>query len=423
VRFVVLTQYYPPECGAPQTRLAAVARELVRAGHEVEVVTALPNYPAGRIFDAYRGKPYVRELRDGITVHRTWLYAASGGGARRMLNYASFTASCVAGLLRVRRPDYLFVESPPLFLSVPAWLMAHRWGVPVIFNVADLWPDSVRQMGILRDGLLLRSAEKLEAWTYRAATFVNAVTEGMAATLIRDKQVPPEKVLFLPNGADTTMFRPMPPDAALAAALGVTGKRVILYAGTVGYAQGLDVALEAMEQIRESDPGVMLLIVGGGSDKPRLQELAAAKRLPNVKFLDPVDLPMVNRLYSLACAGLATLRDLPLFDGARPSKILPAMAAGKPVLYSGRGEGARLVTEASAGLVTPPENAAALAGAIRRVTQDAASAADWAACGRRYVEEHLSWEAVVARWLAELRARANALPQAAEEVHAAAAES
>jgi glycosyltransferase involved in cell wall biosynthesis len=402
MRFLFLTQYFPPEIGASQVRLGAFTRELVRLGHEVEVVTALPNYPHGRVFPGYRGRLFMRDRWEGIPVHRVWSYAALGGGVKRMLNYGSFTATVLLGVLRARRPDYIFVESPPLFLSVPAYIASRLTRAPFIFNVADLWPDSVREMGILKDGPLLRFAEWLEKWTYPRAGFVNAVTEGIRDVLIEKKGVPPERVLFLPNGVDTALFRPDEPDTQLAEELGLQGRRVILYAGTLGLAQGLDVALDALKMIRDELPEVLLLFIGSGSDRARLERLVESEKLPNVRFMDPRDLAFVARLYSVAFAGFASLKNLPLFDGARPSKIFPVMAAGKPVIYSGAGEGARLIEKANAGVVVPPEDPAALAEAIRALVWDPARAAELGRNGRRFAEQNLAWSALVGDWLRQL---------------------
>ena len=193
MRFLILTQYYPPEVAAPQVRLQAMAHELMRAGHEVEVVTAMPNHPTGRIFDGYRRRLSMTEVIDGVTVRRVWLYAATGAGAKRMMNYASFTVTSLWGLLTSKRPDVLFVESPPLFLSLPARLICLVWRRPFVFNVADLWPDSATSMGLLRDGLLLRVLNAFEGWAYRRARWVNAVTEGVRDTLLGAKRVPAAK--------------------------------------------------------------------------------------------------------------------------------------------------------------------------------------------------------------------------------------
>lgn len=228
MKFLFLTQYFPPEVGAPQVRLASLVRELARRGHGIEIVTAFPNYPTGAIFPGFRGRFYRRDIWEGLTVHRIWIYPSMGGGLKRILNYLSFTLSCAWGLVRSHRADFVFVESPPLFLSVPGWIAARLCKSKLIFNVADLWPDSVEQLGLMRDGLFLRLARALEARSYRQATYVNAVTEKMRQVLLVRKNVPPEKVLFLPNGVDTGLFRPTPPDGRLARRLGLEGKRVVL---------------------------------------------------------------------------------------------------------------------------------------------------------------------------------------------------
>src|SRR5262249_44582872 len=150
----ILTQYFPPEIGGAQTRLKSFATELARAGHHVEIVTALPNYPRGRFFPGYEKTLYKKESLDGITIHRVWLFPAVGSGVKRLLNYLSFTLTSFYGLLRSTRPDYIFVESPPLFLSFTAWVAGLFWRVPFIFNVADLWPDVILDGGFMKDGFV-----------------------------------------------------------------------------------------------------------------------------------------------------------------------------------------------------------------------------------------------------------------------------
>lgn len=409
MRWLILTQYFPPEIGAPQTRLAALTRELKRLGHDVEVVTGLPNYPTGHILPEYRGRFYLQEQRDGASVHRVWLYPSMGAGYRRLANYLSFAATALWPLLRVRRPDILFVESPPLFLTLPSVLAAWRWRIPMIFNVADLWPDSVRELGLMPDGWLLRMAERLERWSYQRATFVNAVTHGIQKALVQQKGVPQEKVLLLPNGVDTELFRPRPPDLGLAQELGLDDKQVILYAGTLGFAQGLQVAIQAMALLQDAVPEACLVFIGDGSERIPLEEQALALKVSNVRFLPPSEPAFVARLYSIAVAGLVALRNVALFEGARPSKMLPIMASGKPVVYSGAGEGARLIQDTKAGLVVPPENPKALAETIRKLLNNGALAEELGRNGRKFVEEKLSWPALVKDWLQQLDARNIAL--------------
>lgn len=405
MRFLILSQYFPPEIGASQVRLAAVATELCRLGHQVEVVTGLPNYPTGRIFPDYRGRVHMRENWNGIPVHRVWLYPATGAGLRRMLNYGSFVTTSFYGLKGVPRPDFIFVESPPLFTVLPGWFASRWWKAPLILNVADLWPDSIRELGLMQNGAFLRLAGRLEHWAYRKARFINAVTEGIRTTLIREKGVSPDRILFLPNGVDTELFSPRPPDRALARHMGLHGKKILVYAGNVGYAQGLEVGLRAMSLLRDAAQDLVLIIVGDGSARRQLQELAGELRLANVRFVPPQPPEYVASILSLSLAGLVTLKALPLFEGARPSKVFPIMASGKPVIYSGSGEGARLVEAARAGIVVPPENPEALAAAIRTLLENPTLAEEMGRNGRRYVEENFTWSKVVGRWLEDLEMR------------------
>ena len=404
MRILFLTQYFPPEMGAAQLRLAACIRELRKLGHEVEVVTALPNHPNGAIFPEYRGRFAVTETWEGVTVHRVWLYASLGRSWKRLLNYFSFMATAWWGLLKAERPDLLFVESPPLFLSVTAWLYGLLFRVPFLFNVADLWPDSVKKLGLMSDGFMLRAAERLEAWSYRKAELVNAVTEGIQSVLTEEKGVPAAKVLWLPNGVDTELYDLQAPDPALAAELGLEGKAVVLYAGTMGYAHGVEVALEAAPLVAEE--GIHLLFVGEGSEKAMLLE--KARGLANVTFLPAQTPERVAQLYGLCYAGLSTLRDSPLFEGTRPVKIFACMACRKPVAYCGKGEGARLVEAQGAGLTCPPEDPRALADVLLRLKREPEAAQAMGARGRAFVCRDLSWSGLVKAWSAELFTRLEA---------------
>ena len=400
MRFLILSQYFPPEVGGPQTRLAAFSGELVRLGHAVEVVTALPNYPTGRVFPGYRGTFYRHERWEGISVHRVWSYAAVGRGFKRMSNYLSFALSSFFGLLRAGRPDYLFVESPPLFLGIPAFVMSRIWRVPFIFNVSDLWPDSALEMGIVENKFLVWAARLLENWSYRKASYVTAVTEGIRKAL-STKGVPERKLLFLPNGVDIKLFRPSPPDRAFKQRLGLEGKKVILYQGNLGYAQGLEVVLNAAKLL-ENDSDIHFLFVGDGSQRADLERLSEHLALPNTTFMNPVAPAELPRFFSIAACGFASLRNLPLFQGARPSKIFPIMSSGKPVVFMGDGEAARLINAARAGVTLPFGNPQPLARALRQLVDQPDLAQELGRNGRRYVEEQMQWAGLVRDWLAEL---------------------
>lgn len=398
MKLLFLTQYFPPEIGAPQTRLQAMTHHLRELGHQVEVVTALPNYPNGRIFPGYRGTLYRREVINEIVVHRVWLYAALGGGLARMLNYASFSLTALIGLFAAEKPDYVFVESPPLSLTVPAYLYSRIKGTRFILNVADLWPDTAVEMGFVKEGFTLKILRWLENWSYQKAAYVNAVTESIREVLLKEKNVPLAKTLFLPNGVDTVRYRPQSGDAELKKTLGLTGKKVILYAGTQGHAHGLEHVLSAAK-ILEAEQDIHFLFVGHGSERLRLEELQKQMGLKNVTFRNPVPLEQLPPYFSIAESGLASLRAIPIFDGARPSKMFPVMASGKPMIYAGKGEGAELIERAKAGVVVPPENPEALAKAVSRVVRDSDFAQQMGANGRKFVEEHHQWSVLVRDWV------------------------
>lgn len=403
MKFLILTQFFAPEIGATQVRLAYLCRELAAAGHDVEIVTGMPHHPAGRIFPEYRGKFYLREEWEGLTVHRLWLYAASGSNLKRLLNYVSFSFTCLAGLARSAKPDYIFVDSPPLFHALPAWLAAKWWNVPLIFNVADLWPDSVRDLGVMRDGLLVNFAYRLERWIYRHATVVTAVTDGIRDSLLNSKKLPAEKVLFLPNGVDTTLFRPSLPDEALKKNLGLAGKKIILYAGNHGYAGAVEQILYAADALRK-ETAYHFLFVGEGPEKQKLIELAEKLALTNVTFHPQVPLESMPAFVSICELGVVTLRKSQVMAGARPAKAFVIMAGGKAVVLAAEGEAARLVQSAGAGVVVAPEDHASLAIALRSLLEHPRIACEMGACGRKFVVSNFQWSSLVRNWIAELTA-------------------
>jgi colanic acid biosynthesis glycosyl transferase WcaI len=401
VRILILTQYYPPEIGAAQARLSAFAYQLGRRGHSVEVVTAMPHHLIGRTYEGYRRKFYIREILDGVTVHRTWLYAATGTGLRRMLNYLSFTVTCIFGLLRARRPDLIFVESPPLTLGISGWFgsVVHR--VPLVFNVSDLWPDSVRELGVMRDGFTLRAAEGLESWIYRRATIVNAVTDGIASSLRSQKAVPPAKLRLFPNGVDVDRFSPGPPDERLREHLHLDDCPVLLYAGTHGIVAGLPHVLDAAILLAGE---AIVVFVGAGPVKPMLIARARNLEVKNVRFVDPVPLDEMPSYYSIATAAIVPAVRSSARLGMRPAKLFPAFSCGIPVIYSGEGEGADLVRQVGAGVVVPPEDATAIAQGMRGLIADPDLSSEMGRNGRKGAVERFAWSMIVDSWLRSIGA-------------------
>lgn len=399
-RWLILSQYYPPEIGAPQIRLRSLALELRRHGFMVDVLTGMPNYPAGRVHAGYEGRWRMREERDGVSIRRTWLYAGTGKSARvRLANYFSFTCTALVDALTGPKPALMFVESQPLSLGLCAVVMKWVRGVPYVYNVPDLQVDVARELGFMSNRTVLRLATWLENLFLKQSWKVSTVTDRFIAHF-ESRGVPRSQITFLPNGADTTFMRPRPASIALLDRWGLHGKKVIAYVGTHAYYHGLDTLLDAASLLQDS-PEIAVLMVGDGPERARLARAAKARGLSNVIFGDSPYEEM-DQLYSIAYASVATLRDVPVANGMRLSKIFPSLSCGVPVIYSGRGEAADLIAAEGCGVSVPPEDPVSLADAIRRLVSSPADRDRCAQRGRAFVEREYSWSTIVSRWLAEV---------------------
>ena len=357
----ILTQYYPPEIGAPQGRLSDLAQRFIGRGHEVFVLTAMPNYPTGRVYPGYHGL-FRRERRDGASVQRTVVYPTrSVALVPRLASYLSFTASAsVAGVVSLPTLDYLVTESPPLFLGMAGYFLSRikrsRW----IFNVSDLWPDSAVRLGAVRQGWGLRAAFALEAFCYRKAWLVT----GQSREIVDDirGRFPGVPTYHLSNGVDTTKFSPVMQCSGVRHELGMNGGCVAVYCGLHGIAQGLDQVLVAADRLRDV-PHLELVLMGDGPEKPELMRKAKALRLDNVRFLDPCAREAMPA--RLASADIALIPLKSRLPGAVPSKLYEAMASGLPVVLAADGEAAGIVHESGCGIGVPPGDGHALAEALR----------------------------------------------------------
>ncbi len=397
MRFTILTQYFPPEVGAPQVRLREIALELQRQGHEVTVVTAMPNYPVGKVFPEYRWRVLSRETVCGLPVIRSWIYPATGRNIlRRLLNYFSFTISSFFGCWLAPRPDLLLVESPPLFLGITAYLISRLRRIPYIFNVSDLWPDSAKELGIIENQTLLSVTAKLERFLYRKAWKISGQTLGILDR-IEVKGIPRSHLVFLPNGVNLEAFKRVPVNGEVNKWVN-PGQIPFVYAGTHGFAQGLDVIIEAAKILREHEQ-LVFLFIGEGPDKKRLQQLAGQYRLQNVRFIPAQPVEKMAAFFSCSRASIVPLKKMDLFKGARPSKIFPSLACQTPIIYCGEGEAADLIREENCGRVVPPEFPERLAEAVLDLARDTCLADRMGENGRAFVEMHYTWSKIVHEWL------------------------
>ena len=403
--FGILTQYYPPEMGAPQARLAHLAKQFVRRGHEVTVLTAMPNYPTGRILPGYGG-PYSNEVLGGVTIKRCWIYPSNSvRRLPRLASYVSFVASSLAvGAITMPSVDYLLTESPPLFLGVSGYLLNRLSGSRWIFNVSDLWPESAVRLGMIGPGMALRSVSRLEAWCYRNAWLVSGQSRGILSNI--KERFPKTSTYYLSNGVDTEVFTPIAERSGICTTFADNNREcVVMYAGLHGIAQGLHQVLEVARRI-SSELRVRFVFLGDGPEKRALMARARDLSLKNVQFLEPV--PHLEIPTALSAADIAFIPlkiDLP---GAVPSKLYEAMAVGLPILLTAEGEPASIVRETGAGIVTQPGNINQMESALRKLASDGGCRREYGSNGRRaaiqqfdrsriadafisYLEAALSW--------------------------------
>jgi glycosyltransferase involved in cell wall biosynthesis len=384
LRIVFLTHYFPPEVGAPQTRIAELAAGLRARGADITVHTGFPHYPDGRIAAPYRNRPLRRERGpDGVRIVRSAVVPAPNRGLiPRLADHLAFAGSALATSPASGRADVVVAETPPLFLAAaaPAYKRA-----PLVLHVADLWPESAVALGALRSRSAIALARRLEHRAYRRATAIAVPTRGIADALEREPETA-GKVVHLPPAVDVRRFAGLPEPPA-------GGQFHVLYAGTLGLAQGLDTLVQAARLA----PEVRITVAGDGA---RADAIARAAP-PNVRLLGAVPADRVPALYGAADAGAVLLRGLPLFEGALPTKLLECMAAGRPVVLAARGEAAELVRTAGAGIVAAPDRADELARAFRALAADRERARALGARGRAAARD-FDRAASVERWAALL---------------------
>jgi glycosyltransferase involved in cell wall biosynthesis len=373
MHILFLTDNFPPEVNAPASRTHEHCRRWVSKGNRVTVITCAPNFPRGRVFEGYSNALWSREKMDGIDVIRVWSYiTANEGFVRRVLDYVSFMfTGAIAGLL-VRKVDIVVGTSPQFFTAVAAWFVGALKRRPFVFELRDLWPESIKAVGAMRDSVVLRALEKLELFLYRRARRIVSVTHSFRRTLA-ERGIDERKIDVVTNGVDTTRFSPRPKDPVLERELGFAGKFVAGYIGTHGMAHALHTLLEAAALLKSAgDDRFRLLLLGDGALKAELRQRAQEMQLDNVVFIDSVPKDQVARYWALLDASIIHLRRDPLFLTVIPSKIFESMGMGIPILHGVAGESAEIVRREEVGATFEPENATELVRELRRMEADAA---------------------------------------------------
>ncbi len=370
MHILFLTDNFPPEVNAPASRTFEHCREWVKAGHRVTVVTCAPNFPKGKVFDGYQNRLWSRETMDGIDVVRVWSYVtANEGFLRRILDYQSYMVTATIASLFIRRVDLVIGTSPQFFTACAAYVVSRLKFRPYIFELRDLWPESIKAVGAMKNARAIALLESLELFLYRKSARVVSVTQSFKNILVR-RGIDAAKIEVVTNGVDLSNFKPRAKDAALTKELGLEGAFVAGYIGTHGLAHGLETLLAAAEKLRGK--GFVFLFLGDGARKQALRDQAAAMKLDNVVFIDSVSKADVARYWSLLDVSVIHLKKTDLFTTVIPSKLFESMGMGLPVLHGVAGESADIVRAEGAGIPFTPESADELAAALERLKSNPA---------------------------------------------------
>jgi len=372
MRILFLTDNFPPEVNAPASRTFEHCKEWVKAGHRVTVITCAPNFPVGKVFAGYQNRLWQVEEMAGIRVIRVWTYiTANEGFVKRTLDYGSFMVSAFLASLFVRGVDVVIGTSPQFFTACAACLIGGVKGSPFVFELRDIWPESIKAVGAMKDSVVIRLLERVEMFLYRRAACIVAVTESFKRILV-GRGVDGGKIEVVTNGVDLAGFGPREKDPELMNRFGLEGKFVAGYVGTHGMAHALETILKAADRIRMREDGdtYRFIFLGNGARKQALMSLAAQMGLTNVVFIDTVPKAAVARYWSLLDVSIIHLRKTGLFTTVIPSKLFECMGMGIPVLLGVAGESAEIVEKEGVGLTFEPENAEELCAKLETLRRD-----------------------------------------------------
>jgi glycosyltransferase involved in cell wall biosynthesis len=400
MNILYVSQYFPPEMGAPAARVSELSSHWVKAAHRVTVLTGFPNHPTGVVPPEYQGKMrrlvYCENL-NGIHVVRTWLLPLPNCKSHeRLLSYSSFClSSCLTGTF-LRRPDVIIATSPQLLVGLTGWWVGQAKHAPFIFEVRDLWPESIAGVGAGGEtSLLNRSLGRLARFLYRFSSHVVVVTPAFKERLIKKWNVNPEKISVVENGVETDLFSSNGDPETIKTTknqFGLEGRFVVSYIGTLGSASGLSVALEAAAQLQRTLPDVLFLFVGEGAQKEQLVLSAQRQNLRNVRFVSQQPRQRIPALIQASHLCLVLLKRADVFKTVIPTKMLEFMACGKTVILGVDGQAREILEKAQGGIFVEPESATALVAAIARLYGDPRGRHVLGCNGRRYITENLSRE-------------------------------
>lgn len=407
MKILYVTPCYPPETAPAAVRASELGRLWVAERHEVSILTGFPNYPTGKIFPGYKSKIWqiwMSEEEQGIQVKRTWLIPLPNRKSwERMLNFCSFFGSAVVRGIFLRKPDVVIATSPQLLTALAGWIIAARFRVPFVFEVRDLWPESLEAVGVGDNrSLLVRLLGRIAGLLYRKASHIVVVTTPFKEHLTKVWGLPPEKISVVPNAVDHQFLAPQLPAREIVQEFGLEGRFVVGHIGNIGNAHRIETLVEAAELLKATDPDVLFLVIGEGAEKEKLQSLTAERQLTNIRIFPAQPRSRIPAIIAATHVCLVLLKKSELFKTVIPTKLLEFMACGRAVIAAVEGEARRIVLQADAGMCAPPEDASAIAGAIRLLRDNAARRSEMESNARRFIVDHFTREGTARDYLSLL---------------------
>ncbi|NJO77808.1 MAG: glycosyltransferase family 4 protein [Cyanobacteria bacterium RM1_2_2] len=399
MRILIYSYNYHPEPIGIAPLMTELAEGLVSRGHEVRVVTGMPNYPQRQIYDDYKGKLYCTEERNGVIIQRSCVWIRPQPGlVTRMLLDGSFVVSSLVQALRGWRPEVILLTVPPLPVSVPAALLGWFYSCPLVLNLQDILPDAAVHVGLITNKKAIRVFEALEKFAYRTANAISVITDGFTENLV-GKGVAKEKIRCIPNWVDTKFIRPLPKEGnAFRQAYGLEDKFVVMYSGNIALTQGLETVIQTAAQLSHL-PQIMFVIVGEKKALAALQQACEKYGANNVLLLPFQPREQLPEMLAAADVGLVVQKSN-VISFNMPSKIQVLLASGRPIVASVpfSGTAARAIRQSGGGTVVEPEQPTSLAAAIEDLYRNPAKANTLAQQGRAYAMQNYSFEKALSRY-------------------------
>ena len=401
--------------GAPAARAAELARHWANAGHDVSILTGFPNHPTGVVPPEWRARLRRLTYDESITeespgrlhIFRTWLWPLPNRKAHeRMRNYASFCISAALRGLAIPAPDVVIASSPQLLVGLSGWWIAFVRQLPFVFEVRDLWPESLAAVGVGDEkSLLHRLLASIANFLYKRAALIVVVTPAFKEHLIRNWRVPAHKIVIVENGVETDLFAPAATESneTLRLSLGLRGKFVVCYIGTMGMAHGLETLLDAAAHLQQENSKAHFLLVGEGAEKERIKAVAQSRGLANLQFLDQQPREKIPAFISASDASVVLLKKTDVFKTVIPTKMLEFMSCARAVILGVDGQARQIVEAAEAGLVIEPENVEALIKAIQQLNANRGLGMSLGRNGREYILRNFSRRQTADKYLEDIR--------------------